>query len=346
MKVKPVFVVMALVLMGMLAYSPVAMAGSPPERLTLKDLVNHPERLPDYVVMKKTIRFGGGLSLRKGQKVHTLDFDGQTLRVTHNRTNFPIDPDECNLLEAANEQWSKLTPAQRAVDAKALITDASLWPARIKLLVPVTIKGARLGAGTEITLAQFTKDGAHVYYPPNEGGLTGVELSDTDLLARARELANVEPDKRPSRIVEELRGKLVNADGSPSDVDLSKTKIFAIYYGANWCPWCHKLSPHLIKVMKEIGPRNPGLTFVMINDDDQPSEMFKYMTESDMPWPALPKADAIKVGVIRSMMMTEPQLRIVDYYGNEIFNCPGGGPEQIKEDVDALMQLDQSGKAR
>lgn len=345
MKSRPVVIAMAIALLGALVCSPMALAAQPPEKLTLKDMVNHPERLPDYVIMNKTIQFGGGLSLRKGQKVRTLDFDGETLRVTHNRTNFPIGPDECNLLAAANEQWSKLTPAQRAVDAKMLVSDASLWPAQVKLLVPVTIKGARLAAGTELTLAQYTKEGAHLYYPPTQGGLTGVDISDTDLLAQARELAKVDPEKRPSRIVEELKGKLVNADGSPSNIDLSKTKYFAIYYGANWCPWCHKLSPHLVKVMKEIGPRNPELTFVMINDDDQPSEMFKYMTEADMPWPALPKADAIKIGVIRSMMVTEPHLRIVDYYGNEIFSCPGGGPEQVKEDVNALMRLDQSDKA-
>lgn len=346
MKVRSIFAGMMVFVLAAMVYAPDARGQTPPQTLTLNDLVNHPERLPDEVVMSATIRFGGGLSLRKGQKVRTVSFDGQTLKVTVRQTNFPVGADECNLLEAANAQWQTLTAAQRAVDAQSLVKDASLWPAQVKLLVPVTLKGRRINAGTDVTLAEFTKDGAHVYYPGNEGGLTGVQLSDCDLLSRARDLAKIDPDKRPSRIVEELKGKLVNADGTPANADFANIKYFAIYYGANWCPWCHKLSPHLVKVMKEIGPRNPGLMFVMINDDDQPSEMLKYMAEAQMPWPALPKADAMKVGVLRSMMQTEPQLRIIDYYGNELYNCPGGGPEQVSADVAELMKFDASGKGK
>jgi thiol-disulfide isomerase/thioredoxin len=316
------------------------------DTLTLQDLVGHPERLPDYVIMSDTIKFGGGLALRKGEKVHTLDFDGKTLRVTVGHTNFPIGADECDLLSAANTAWQALTPAQRAVDLQTLVKDASLWPATVKVLVSVPIKGHQFPPNTEFTLGAVTPKGITIYSPQIQTGLTGVMLSDTDLLAQARELAKIEPDKRPSRVVEELKGKLVDADGSPAKVDLDGAKYFAIYYGANWCPWCHKLSPTLIKTMNEIGPRNPKLVFVMINDDDQPSEMLKYMTDSKMPWPALPKAHAIKVGVLRSMMYTEPQLRILDHYGNELFNEPGGAQEQADADTAALMKLDASGEAK
>lgn len=329
-----------------LVWGPGARAEAPPETLTLNDLVNHAERLPDYVVMNKTIRYGGGLSLRKGQRVRTVSFDGQTLTVTVGLTNFPTGPDESNLLEAANAEWAKLTPAQRAVDAAMLVKDASLWPAQVKISLAITINGRRLAAGSTVTLAAFNKDGAIIWDPVTQGGITGVLLSQCDLLSRARELAKIDPAKRPSRVVEELKGKLVNADGSAANVDFANTKYFALYYGANWCPWCHKLSPHLVKVMKEIGPRNPHLTFVMLNDDDNPAEMFKYMKDAGMPWPALPKVETRKVGVLWSMMMTEPQLRIVDYYGNEIYNCPGGGPEQISADVDELMKFDASGKGK
>lgn len=321
-------------------------ATPPPETLTLRDLAHHPERLPDYVTMADTVKFGGGKVLRKGEKVHTLDFDGKTLRVTKAMTNFPLEPGDCDLLAAANAQWQQLTPAQRAVDAASLVKDASLWPAQVKLLVPVTIKGRAFPANTEFTLASVDKQGLHVYAPQNQGGITGVELSDTDLLARARELAKTPAGERPSRVVEELKGKLVDSDGKPATVDLDSAKIFAVYYGANWCPFCHEVSPALVKAMNEIGPRNPHLVFVMINDDDEPAQMLKYMKEAQMPWPALPKADAIKVGVLRSMMQIEPQLRLLDHYGNELLNIPGGGPQQKAADVQALMKLDQSGIAK
>jgi hypothetical protein len=42
---------------------------------------------------------------------------------------------------------------------------------------------------------------------------------------------------------------------------------------------------------------------------------------------------------------TEPHLHIVDYRGSELYSESEGRQEQLSADVDALMKLDQSGKA-
>lgn len=319
----------------------------PPETLTVADLANHPERLPETVTLKDTIKFGGGVTLKKGQKMHVVSFDGKTLKVDNGkRVDYPLEPTDCDLLDAANAAWQKLTPAQRAVDADALASDASLWPTSVKLLPAEKVGNRNFPANTEFALAGYTPKGAHIYAPSNEGHLINVALSDTDLLARARELAKTDPAQRPSRITTALKGKLVNADGTPSALDVDTAKVFVLYYGADWCPWCHKLSPTLVKTMNEIGPKNPRLAFVMIDDDNDPNAMLNYMTTEKMPWPALPKADAIKAGFLFGMKSNTPHLLILDHYGNEIYSQPGGGPDQITADAKALMKLDADGTAK
>src|SRR5438034_11838541 len=100
-------------------------APAPPEALKLNDLINHPERLPQTVTLKKGMKFGGGKSVAAGQKVQVLEFNGSQLGVdAGNNLVFRINPNDCDLLEAANATWSKLAPAQRAVDQQMLINDA------------------------------------------------------------------------------------------------------------------------------------------------------------------------------------------------------------------------------
>lgn len=336
---------MLLLVLALTPASPVYGAAVP-ARLTLSDLVNHPERLPPYVTMRRTLRFSGGLTLRKGQKIHTVRFDGRSVLVTRQMTNFPLRPADTNLLAAANAVWAKLTPPQRAVDYRAIRKDASLWPARVTVLPAISIHGRRFRPKTEFTLERVGQRGVSVYDPATDSGITGVEIADTDLLQRARELARVPRARRPSRIVAELRGNLVDVDGAPAKVDFGKVRYFAVYYGADWCVWCHKTSPHLVRVMNEIGPRNPHLLFVMVDDDKNVASMYRYMKKEKMPWPAMSRADSLKVGVLRSARRTDPQLRILDRFGNELYDVPGGGPRQIRSDVAALMRLDRSGKAR
>jgi len=82
-----------------------------------------------------------------------------------------------------------------------------------------------------------------LWEPEGKAKLTA-QLSQTDAVARARELALIEPMKRPARIVEALKDVMVDSDGkAATKADLDSQKIFALYYGASWCGPCRSFSP-------------------------------------------------------------------------------------------------------
>src|SRR5262249_24074978 len=113
-----------------------AFGAAPPEKLTLNDLTNHPERWPQTVTLLKGFKAANGMSEKKGQAVEVLEFDGSKVRIdAGNQMVFRVAPDAVDLLDAVNKIWSELTPAQRAVDAETLAADASLWPEKVKLSV-------------------------------------------------------------------------------------------------------------------------------------------------------------------------------------------------------------------
>src|SRR5690606_37886238 len=99
----------------------------------LNYLRSHPERWPAQVTLPRDFKFNGGKSALKGQKVQVLELNGTELLVdAGNDLVFNLPVADSNFLVAANSAWSALTPAQRELDAKALIADASLWPLRVK----------------------------------------------------------------------------------------------------------------------------------------------------------------------------------------------------------------------
>ena len=328
-----------------------ALAAVPPELLTLGDLANHPDRCPPTVRMSSDVRFGDGVTLHRGQVVQVLDFNGSDLNVgTGTDARYTVGPNDCDLLAAANAAWARLSPRQRAVDAKAVLADASLWPERVKCFLAGTSNGRSIPTGTEYVLRAFDQTGVSLYYPEGGNHFGNIDIKDTDLLVRAREKAALDTDQRSSRIAEALKTvSMLNADGQPQKAPLDRTKVFVLYYGANWCTWCHRLSPTLVKTINQIAPDNPGMTVVMLDDDDQVSEMQAYMKAEKMPWSAVPKADWHKPSA--SLLaafggLGIPELLILDRYGKVIYDHAGGGPADIAKNVQALQRFSRSGAAK
>lgn len=88
-----------------------------------------------------------------------------------------------------------------------------------------------------------------------------------------------------------LAGKLVGLEGGslrPRDpARLAGVKFYGLYFSAGWCGPCRKFTPELIDAYGKIRALYPEFEIVLVNRDKSPAEMFAYVREEKMPWPAL-----------------------------------------------------------
>lgn len=78
---------------------------------------------------------------------------------------------------------------------------------------------------------------------------------------------------------------LIDANGKAVDLATLKNKTVAVYCSAHWCPPCRVFTPQLVKFANA---NKTKLAVVFISSDKGADEMFAYMKETKMPWPAVP----------------------------------------------------------
>ena len=324
-------------------------AAGAPSTLTLNDLQNHPERWPSKMTLPRDYKFNGNSSAHKGQAVQVVEVKGAEVVVDAGKDLvFSVPIAGSDFLATANSAWSALTPAQRDLDASKLLADPSLWPLQVKSLNGFRLEnGTELPPGSDFDLISFNQKGVILFSAKHNTNLRA-DLKDTDLIARARALLLVPASQRPSRIAAALRGKLVNANGQPASSQLDETQVFALYYGASWCPPCRKFSPGFVKYIDQIAAQNPKLTVVLMSNDKVDAEMFKYMKSEKMPWAAMPlsklETAPLFLGYTKDYI---PQLVIVDRSGKILADSYSGknyvGPEVA---LAGLTKLVDAGAAR
>ena len=337
MKTHALFLVAVLVGAG--SYAAVA----PPETLTLADLVNRPDRWPAAVALPRDLTFKDGFTVHQGDKVRVGMFDGTRVGlIAAGNHRFAASPADCGLLAAANQAWAALTPAQRAVDSLSLSADPSLWPLQVATTSEISCPWGRLPEGAMVGLTAVTPRGATLAWP-NSRNTVNVSFDSTDLITRARQLALLSPDKRPSRIAAALKGIMVDAEGRPyHDDHLEDKMFFALYFGASWCAPCHAFSPTLVKYLDAALPKHPELAAVFLSDDKQTAPMFAYMQEEKMPCPAVPPQALTQSAELTSFAsQLIPQLVIVDRFGRVLATSDDNHGNRIdpEETLGALSKL-------
>ena len=323
-------------------------AAEVPKTLTLTDLVGRPDRWPQSVVVAVNVRSKSGQSVLQGQKVPVVNVTDKGVFVsTTAGGQIGLFPNQCDLLEQANARWMQLTPAQRALDPETVFKDSSLWPDVVRMIYPTQISGSG-GSKTVLPAGHLNRffyfeNGQVAVVPNGVSELKWFKPDSVDVVGGALERVILEPAERPSRLVEGVRNVMRDAAGKPySAKELGQTRAFVFFWAANWCGWCHKVSPELARFVTENSRQLKQTTVVMLNGDKQDSEMLKYLREKNLPWPAIRQADWQRVPYFKfTHEGSFPQLLITDRYGRILYNGFGGGPENIRAHLAAMSGLVQ-----
>ncbi len=315
-----------------------------PSTLTLSDLRQNPERWPAAVTVPRDLSFQGGATVKKGQLVKVTGLKGNEV-VVDSGTGlvFGLPIAETDFVARANEAWTKLTPEQREITVASLVADRSLWPVKVRNFAEFRLGGGGvIKPGGEYELIAVARDGVKLLAPEYNTTLR-VEPPATDLIERARALVLLPPAKRPSRIAAVLHGNLVDASGRATDpAGLEDTQVFALYYGASWCPPCRAFSPELVKFIERVGPANPRLTVVLVSSDKTDAAMFSYMKEEKMPWVSMPRERLTKSPALVAYTKGGiPQLVIVDRHGTVLADSYRGssyvGPQVAMAELEKIL---------
>jgi thiol-disulfide isomerase/thioredoxin len=134
-------------------------------------------------------------------------------------------------------------------------------------------------------------------------------------------------------------------NGAFQDPDLhplAGVKYWAFYYSASWCPPCRAFTPSLVSFYKSFKPSHPDFELIFVNDDHAEDDMLKYMTDDDMPWPAVRFSDARTTDLQKYCGDGIPCLVLVDETGTVISDTNRNGqymgPQVVVDDIKTMVK--------
>jgi nucleoredoxin len=116
---------------------------------------------------------------------------------------------------------------------------------------------------------------------------------------------------------------LVDAEGKTVDTATLAGKYVAIYHSAHWCPPCKTFTPKLVAFANA---HKDKLAVVFVSYDRSAEAMTSYMTETKMPWAAVPykaasgkkNADENSVTGIPALLVYGPDGALITKNGRDL----------------------------
>ncbi len=311
--------------------------------LTLAELAGRPEFLPTQVTLKQPVKLQGRPGFAIGQKLTVVSVSGTRveLETPDGRSTFSTKVEDTDVLSAAQAEWKKLTPEQRALTYAALLQRKDLWTYRVKLTQPMQLSGGTLPIGEPAILVGLEGDKLLLVHETRKF-LFNADTRSTDLLTSARKLL-VDKNAFPSRVSEDLMGKLVSpATGAPAPLDAkAEPKYYVFYRGAGWCGPCVQFSPALVKFDKDAKAKHPGAyEIIFISGDKTPADMKAYAGKVGFAWAAVPQARQPETQIVnRFFTNLIPQLVVTDRAGTVVIDsAKTGGPDNALRQFSALLK--------
>jgi nucleoredoxin len=150
-----------------------------------------------------------------------------------------------------------------------------------------------------------------------------------------------------------LKGDLVwfhdNAVTHFDDERLVNKKFYLLFFSAVWSSDGRKLTQQLLDYYNRISPEHPEFEVIFFSADQTRSAMENYMSEANMPWPAVEfdklagKAGAVQGNLVRQI----PVLILADATGKILSSSNSEkdfGPDKVLANLDKLVS-GSSGRA-
>jgi len=276
---------------SLVAVTAFAAPEAPPETLAWNDLVNHPERWPETCKLTKDIRFSPTDGLKAGTVCRVSAVPGAQAQLLVDNSQFDAPADFCDLLDAANATWSKLTPDQRALTPQMVIKDPSLWPATVTVSDEQNFGQFKIKAGQTLPLLFITPQQELALFAKGQTQWAPVPMAMTDFFTRSRELAATTKDKRPGRVAGLLDGKLVDLDGKPAAA--KQAEHYIIYWTSSQCEWSVQYNAKFVDYYtRNLANRN-DVQVVSISNDREMPVYYAYAKKCQYAWPILPNENKL-----------------------------------------------------
>ena len=125
------------------------------------------------------------------------------------------------------------------------------------------------------------------------------------------------------------------------DEQLDQKKYFLLFFSANWSPAARKLTPTLIEYYNRVTPQHPEVEFIFFSADRSQFGMETYLSQSNMPWPAVDYSKIPNKAAALDPKLTNkiPALLLVSA-GGQIISETGSGnktAEQVLADLDGIL---------
>lgn len=304
---------------------------------TWPELVKRPEHWPTQCTMKKALQFQSGKSVAVGQKMDILEIQPNEIVVGTAGISFGTNPADTDVLAVANAQYAKLTPAQRELTYASLLQRKDLWPYRVALTEPLDLGNERMPQGAQVVLLGVEKGRLSLLWEKTKTGFE-LEVKSTDLLAQARKFVE-DRQAIPSRVAEELKGKLINPiSNEPAPLDAKALPRYYVFYrGGAYCPYTREMTPSIVKFYNETKVAHPEFELVYVPTDKTAAEMQEYAKKESFPWRAVSLDQCRKFAVLAPLFGPVPHFVVVDPAGNLLMECTVTDRGPVLDQLTALL---------
>ncbi|MFZ3376459.1 MAG: thioredoxin-like domain-containing protein, partial [Chthoniobacterales bacterium] len=149
----------------------------------------------------------------------------------------------------------------------------------------------------------------------------------------------------PGATYQLLKGDLVYwHQGTLSHFDdeaLENKKLYLFFFSSNGSPQGRKFTPQLVEYYNRVAPQHPEFEVIFFSADRSRYGMETYMTQANVPWPAVDYDKLASKASIQSLVRGIPCLMLVDSYGRILSNSYGPegnlGLEKVLADLDKIL---------
>lgn len=256
---------------------------------------------------------------------------------------------------------------------ESVAADKKIWPHRVTTTAPIDIPAGpktaarSLPSGTTLSVKEIKAEGIVIDLDDTD---VLVPAASTDLLTRAGTIASqvralsgssspglsfsngalssTAPSAgRTNQIASYLDDDLVSLEGGQlkkyNNTELLSKKYLLVYYSAHWCPPCRAFTPELVKWYNSASSQHAKFDLIFYSNDRSEDDMLTYMTDTNMPWPALEYRKTHLRNVLSKYAGPAiPDLVLLDDKGNVVSDSFQGstylGPVNVLNDLARLLQ--------